>query len=81
MILAGAVKNQNLYLLHALRRRMEYPELKRAVREQATRFNVTTVLIEDKSSGTELIQELKRDGLHGSRHICRTGTRLCGCTR
>jgi hypothetical protein len=45
-------KNENLYLLHVLRRRMEYPELKRAVREQATRFNATAVLIEDKSSGT-----------------------------
>jgi phage terminase large subunit-like protein len=29
-------KDQNLYLLHVLRRRMEYPELKRAVWEQAS---------------------------------------------
>jgi predicted phage terminase large subunit-like protein len=58
-------KDKNLYLLHVLRRRMEYPELKRAVWEQVLRFKATTVLIEDKSSGTELIQELKRDGLHG----------------
>jgi predicted phage terminase large subunit-like protein len=58
-------KGQNLYLQHVLRRRMEYPELKRAVREQAIRFNATTILIEDKSSGTELIQELTREGLHG----------------
>ena len=58
-------KDNNLYLLHVLRQRMEYPELKRAVWEQALRFKATTVLIEDKSSGAELIQELKRDGLHG----------------
>ncbi len=58
------MKNQNLYLLHVLRRRMEYPELKRAVREQARIFKATTVLIEDKSSGTALIQELIREGLH-----------------
>jgi len=58
-------KAQNLYLLHVLRRRMEYPDLKRAVREQALKFKATTVLIEDKSSGAELIQELKRDGLPG----------------
>ena len=44
---------------------MEYPELKRAVREQAVRFKARTVLIEDKSSGTALIQELIREGLHG----------------
>jgi predicted phage terminase large subunit-like protein len=58
-------KNQDLYLLHVLRRRMEYPELKRAVWEQALRLKATTVLIENKSSGAQLIQELKRDGLHG----------------
>jgi predicted phage terminase large subunit-like protein len=57
--------NQNLYLLHVLRRRMEYPELKRAVREQATIFHATTILIEDKSSGAQLIQELIREGLPG----------------
>ena len=28
------IKGKNLYLLHVLRKRMEYPELKRAVREQ-----------------------------------------------
>jgi phage terminase large subunit-like protein len=28
------VKGKDLYLLHVLRRRMEYPELRRAVREQ-----------------------------------------------
>jgi phage terminase large subunit-like protein len=43
---------------------MEYPELKRAVREQANRFKATTILIEDKSSGAQLIQELRFEGLH-----------------
>jgi predicted phage terminase large subunit-like protein len=57
-------KDENLYLLHVLRRRMEYPELKRAVLEQKERFNATTILIEDKSSGAQLIQELLREGLH-----------------
>jgi predicted phage terminase large subunit-like protein len=57
-------KENNLYLLHVLRRRMEYPDLKRAVREQAGRFKAKTVLIEDKSSGAQLIQELRYEGLH-----------------
>ncbi len=57
-------KDQNLYLLHVLRRRMEYPELKRAVWEQAKRFHTTTILVEDKSSGAQLIQELRREGIH-----------------
>ena len=50
--------------LHVLRRRMEYPELKRMVREQAQAFAANVVLIEDKASGTQLIQELVADGLH-----------------
>jgi predicted phage terminase large subunit-like protein len=43
---------------------MEYPDLKRAVRAQAEIFAANTVLIEDKASGTQLIQELLHDGLH-----------------
>jgi hypothetical protein len=35
---------------------MEYPELKRAVREQCDAFEANVVLIEDKASGTQLIQ-------------------------
>jgi predicted phage terminase large subunit-like protein len=43
---------------------MEYPELKRAVREQSRTFKASTILIEDKSSGTQLIQELLRETLY-----------------
>ena len=41
------------------------PDGKRAVREQQSRFNATEVLIEDKASGTQLIQELISDGCYG----------------
>jgi predicted phage terminase large subunit-like protein len=58
-------KNRKIYLLHVLRRRMDYPDLKRAVRQQADRFRPTNILIEDKASGTQLIQELVRDGADG----------------
>jgi predicted phage terminase large subunit-like protein len=47
-----------------MRRRMEYPELKRSVREQAQAFTASVVLIEDEASGTQLIQELIEQGLH-----------------
>jgi predicted phage terminase large subunit-like protein len=57
-------KQNDLYLLHVLRRRMEYPELKRVVQAQARQFKATTILIEDKSSGAQLIQELRYEGLH-----------------
>jgi phage terminase large subunit-like protein len=43
---------------------MEYPELKRAVREQYARFRPSVVLIDDKASGTQLIQELIGEGLY-----------------
>ena len=56
------IKGNKVYLLGVLRKRLEYPALKRAVREQQTLFNATVVLIEDKASGTQLIQELRVDG-------------------
>jgi len=58
-------KNKKLFLLHVLRKRMDYPELKRAVRDQSERFKPSNILIEDKASGTQLIQELIRDGAYG----------------
>jgi predicted phage terminase large subunit-like protein len=58
------ILGKELYLLDVLRRRMEYPELKRAVRDQYTLYRPSVVLIEDKASGTQLIQELIADGLH-----------------
>jgi predicted phage terminase large subunit-like protein len=58
------IKGKDLFLLHVLRRRMEYPELKRAVCEQCAAFEAGVVLIEDKASGTQLIQELVAEGVH-----------------
>jgi predicted phage terminase large subunit-like protein len=55
-------QRQEPYLLGLLRKRLEYPALKRAVREQQSLFNASVVLIEDKASGTQLIQELITDG-------------------
>jgi predicted phage terminase large subunit-like protein len=58
------IMGQRLYLLHVLRKRMDYPSLKRAVREQWQAHGATVVLIEDKASGTQLIQELINEGVH-----------------
>jgi len=55
------------------RRQLEYPALKRAVREQQRLFGATIVLIEDKASGTQLIQELITDGCHGVTRYQPTG--------
>ncbi len=51
-------ENKSLYLLDVFRRRMEFPELKRTVVEMASRWNADVVLVEDKASGTQLIQQL-----------------------
>ncbi|MFL6387936.1 MAG: phage terminase large subunit [Terriglobales bacterium] len=58
-------KDKNLYLLHVLRKRLDYPNLKRAVAEQALAFNPRNIVIEDKASGTQLIQELIEERVHG----------------
>jgi predicted phage terminase large subunit-like protein len=58
------ISGKHLFLLGVFRRRLEYPALKRAVREQQSLFDATEVLIEDKASGTQLIQELIEDGCH-----------------
>jgi len=59
------VRDKKVYLLGILRQRLEFPALKRAVREQQNLYRATEVLIEDKASGTQLIQELIADGCYG----------------
>jgi len=56
----------HVYLLNVYRKRVDYPELKRAVREQADMFGPRVILIEDKASGTQLLQELVREGVHAA---------------
>lgn len=58
-------KGKDLYLLHVFRERLLYPELKRAVVEQAKIWNAKVVIIEDKGSGTQLIQDLTFEGMYG----------------
>lgn len=58
-----------IYLIHVLRERLNYPELKRVVRTHAQAFDASVILIEDKASGTQLIQELIGDGVPGI-HPC-----------
>lgn len=48
-------------LIECVNKRMEYPELKKTLIEFAARYKPKTILIEDKSSGQALIQELQRD--------------------
>jgi predicted phage terminase large subunit-like protein len=53
------------FLLSVFRRRLNYPDLKQAVKELHRRHSADIVLIEDKASGTQLIQDLRAEGVFG----------------
>ncbi len=53
------IKDKKVYLLNVWRKRVDYPDLKRAALELYNQFKPTRILIEGKSSGIALIQELK----------------------
>jgi predicted phage terminase large subunit-like protein len=59
------LKAKNLYLLNVLRRRMEFPVLRRAIRDHAADWRARNILIEDQASGTQLIQDLIHEGVQG----------------
>ena len=56
-------KDKFFYLLDVFRKRLAYPDLKRAVVQQANLHGATTILIEEQSSGIGLLQDLKNDGV------------------
>jgi predicted phage terminase large subunit-like protein len=49
------------YLLEVKRGRYDFPELKRVAKELKAKYKTATILIEDKGSGTSLIQELRKE--------------------
>ncbi len=53
------MKNNAYYLLNVYRARLEYPQLRKKVIELKKQYAAYAVLIEDKGSGTQLIQDLK----------------------
>lgn len=71
------------YLLDVVRERLEFPALKRRVIEEADRWKPERVLIEDKSSGMSLIQELRSTGFFLCQPVTPEGdkaSRLVGVT-
>jgi predicted phage terminase large subunit-like protein len=59
------IKDKQIYLLHVFRKRLDYPNLKRAVRDQADAFRPKVILIENRASGIQLIQEMISEGVSG----------------
>jgi predicted phage terminase large subunit-like protein len=58
------VKKNDLFLLDVHRARLEYPALKRMIHSLAQFYKPKSIVIEDKSSGISLIQELRAEGIH-----------------
>jgi predicted phage terminase large subunit-like protein len=56
-------RGDNAYLLDLWRERVDYPGLKRAVHRLRERYPAATILIEDKGSGTSLIQDLRANNI------------------
>jgi predicted phage terminase large subunit-like protein len=56
------VKSGKAYLLDVFRRKLAFPALKKAIEAHAELHDATVVLIEDMSSGSQLIQQLRADG-------------------
>ena len=56
------IKDQRRYLLSVFRKRLLYPDLRREVVNLAAVHEADTVYIEDQASGTQLLQDLNRDG-------------------
>jgi predicted phage terminase large subunit-like protein len=57
------VNNYNIILLNAIKRRMEYPELKALVLEEYREWQPDAFMVEKKSNGAVLYQELRRMGI------------------
>jgi len=56
-------RTNNLILLDAVRRRVEYPELRVLAKEMYDRWEPDAFIVEKKSSGVALFQELRRTGM------------------
>ena len=55
-------QGQEHYLLDVFRARLDYPELRRAVVDLKKRFAADVILIEEKGSGIQLVQDLRAEG-------------------
>jgi len=57
------INNYNIILLNAIKRRLEFPELKKLVLEEYKEWAPDSFIVEKKSNGAALYQELRRMGI------------------
>lgn len=59
-----AIKNKKIYVIDIKRERMDFPTLRRAVLTAYHQYKPNYILIEDASSGTQLVQDLKEHNIY-----------------
>ena len=62
----GPLGEQTLFVALVLRKRLDYPDLRGAVKQQASLYAAKNIVIEGRASGTQLLQDLREDGVHGA---------------
>lgn len=67
------IKNQKAYLVDVFRKRMEFPALKAEAIRLYRQFKPHHILVEDKSSGTQLIQEMKEVQMYNVKAVKPSG--------
>lgn len=55
--------NYSIILLNSIKKRVEFPELKKLAMEEYTEWEPDAFIVEKKSNGTALYQELRRTGI------------------
>ena len=55
------VDDSNFYLLDVLRQRMDFPSLRQTVIRHAIAWKANEIIIEDKGSGTQLLQQIRSE--------------------
>jgi len=64
----------NIILLNSIKKRMEFPELKQLAMEEYDEWNPDAFIVEKKSAGTALYQEMRRMGLPVSEYTPHRGS-------
>ena len=64
-----AVEAEIFYLVNLIRQKLTYPMLKEEIQKQQERYKPKHLLIEDKASGQQIIQDLKLEGYNNIQPI------------
>ena len=62
--ITALTSKDTFYILHVVRKRLLYPDLKKLIIAERDRWKPDYILIEDKGSGTSLLQDLKAIRIH-----------------